>query len=288
MAEPPKPEVWEAIGPQMGFCGFFGGGEEDRVVVDVQYRAYLETGRGHRLAVDEQAARVVLVGGPHERAGRRRRGQARHDLHPEGVVILPADRGGTGLRVNLKESQDPLVASLHRHQERRPPVHRDNVLERGPVPLDRHPRAVEPDQPQGDVRVGGARGGIGDLPGRVRGVRGVRYPPPLHRGGVDPRDEQAGAVGCPPVAAIPSHLLGRDVLRQAVPHLGAVGLRQRPVTAAVGAHDPQRAPRHVRDAGARVVGTGIDHRPGYVQLTDRARGLVRGRAGVEAGGEQAA
>ena len=61
------------------------------------------------------------------------------------------------------------------------PVDPRQIRVAGPVPDDLRARAVETGQEEPHLRVGGARGGIGDPGGLPVRVRGVGDPPPPHR-----------------------------------------------------------------------------------------------------------
>jgi hypothetical protein len=75
---------------------------------------------------------------------------------------------------------------------------------------------------------------------------------------VDPRDEDLGAVGGPPVPAGPAHLLSGDELGEAERDVLAVGFRDHSVPARLEVQDVERSAVHVGDLGAGGVGARID------------------------------
>ena len=121
-------------------------------------------------------------------------------------------------------------------------------------------------------------------PGRRRpsgsrsGLRGVGDVPALHRGVVDPRDQQRRAVRRPPVAAHPVHLLGRDELGEPVGdrrcRSGAARAARRAVGEVV---DVQRAAADVRDARAGRVRPRVDDAGRASRAAAAARRPRRGR-----------
>ena len=121
------------------------------------------------------------------------------------------DVGGAAVGVDVEDQQPALVADWT--VTSRPPSDQcdvGEVLEAGPVPLDVDDASVEPDEVEGDVGVGRAGTGIGQL-GRLGGrVGGVGEVPALDGPGVDSGDGEALAVGTPPVPAEAVHLLGGD------------------------------------------------------------------------------
>ena len=172
-----------------------------------------------------------------------------------------------------RTSSDALVAALHRDdQPGVAPVHVGEVRERVAVPLDVDDRAVEADDVQRDVGVGGAGGRVRQLGRRGGGIGGIAEVPALHRRRVDPGDGEGGAVGAPPVAAVAVHLLGGDEVGGAPrDRLGLVGLaagEEAPATVELA--DAQQAAADVGDPLRQRVGSGIEHRAGDGQLAGRA------------------
>ena len=230
-ADPGQPAG--AVRPQPDLGRLIGRLEQHGVAVDVDHPAHLQAGRGDRFGLrqgpgraDQQAAGVLAVGGPHQPPVRGPRRDAGDDLQPARVGVLVQHLGPAGPGVHGQQPHRPLVPALHHHQRvvLARPARRDQVGERGAVGLDLHGGAVKTGQQQGHLGVRGARGRIGHLGGSPVRVSRVGDVPPVHRRLVHPRRQQRRSVRRPPVAAGPSHLLGRDELRQ--PERHARGGRQ--------------------------------------------------------------
>ena len=209
--------VGRGPGPQRDGDRIVRGAEQHRVVVDVEHGADLQRRRRDRLAVDQQAACVAVVGDPQQGAGR---GAGRHsgdDLDPVRVRVLVHEGRRSGRRVDPQHPQGALVAGLHDDEQLvGGPHHVRQVLVPDGVPGHVDPGPVEPDDDERDPCVGGARGRIGDDRRLPVGIGGVRDVPAAHRGVVDPRDQQRPAVRRPPVPPHPAHLLGRDEVGEPV------------------------------------------------------------------------
>ncbi len=179
--------------------------------VDGGHRAHLQVGRRDRLAVDEQAARPVTVGTRDQRAVVAQPGDAGDELDPRVVAVLEQHVGRAGRRVDAHDVERPLVARQHGgDQPGLAPLHVGEVRERVAIPLDVDDRAVEADDVQRHVGVGGAGRRVRQLARRLGRIGGIGEVPALHRRGVDPAHGQRAAVGRPPVATHAVHLLGGD------------------------------------------------------------------------------
>ncbi len=254
--------------------------------VAAEHLAHLQAGRGHRLAVEQQPARVGVVGGPHQPPAGQPGRHPLDDLQPGRVVVLAQQPGRAAVRVGGQQPGGPLVARLHQQGERPVlvPDHRHQVGEGVPVPADLDGATVEVDHREADVGVRRAGRRVRDGRRRQHRAGRVGQPPAPHRGGVGPGDGQPLAVRRPPVAAVAVHLLGRDELRQPPRDPGVV-LAHEPPAAAVELGEVQRPAGHVGDPAPGRVGPRVEHGPGGGQLTRRR--VRRGAAG-QVGGEQAA
>ncbi len=132
---------------------------------------------------------------------------------------------------------------------------------------------------EGNVGVGRAGGGIGDVGRRRCRVGRVGDVPTLHGGVVDPGDGQGCSVGMPPEAAEAAHLLGGEEVGAAPRH------RLRLVVVTAGQHPPapveladaQQPTADVGQAPGDGVRPGVEHRPRHRQLA----GTRRDQAGDE-------
>ena len=131
------------------------------------------------------------------------------------------------------------------------------------VPLDVDDRAVEADDVQRDVGVGGAGGRVRQLGRRGRRVGRVAEVPALHGRRVDAGDGEGRAVGAPPEAAVAVHLLGGDEVGAAPrDRLGLVGIAAgEEAPAPVELADAQQAAADVGDARASGSGRGSNTGP---------------------------
>ena len=121
---------------------------------------------------------------------------------------------------------------------------------------------------------------------RDLGLGGIGDPPGAHGGVVAALDEQAGAVGEPPVATDAIELLGRDEVGQAPAHVIRVGRTQQLRLAPVHIDDIEPAIADIGSALARGVHAWIDDRAGCGQSSCRARrgdvhGVGRARQGED-------
>ena len=115
---------------------------------------------------------------------------------------------------------------------------------------------------QRHLGVGAAGDRVAALGGGLLGVRRVGDVPTLDRAVVDAGGQQRAAVGCPPVAAEPVHLLGGDELRDAPGDLLLLTGGQHLGLRTVHGHDVQGALGGVRHPGAGRVGARVDDRAG--------------------------
>ncbi len=245
------------------------GDEQHARPVDGGDAADLEVGRRDRVALHEQPAGAAAVGAGDQRAVAAEPRHAGHELDPLLVLVLEADVGGAGVGVDVEDPQPPLVARLDRDEQTAVgPVDVGEVLEAGPIPLDVDDAAVESDEVEGDVGVGRAGTGIGQLGRLGRRVGGIGEVPALDGPGVDASDGEALAVGTPPVPAEAVHLLGGDEVGAAPrDRFGLVGL-------AAGEHPPapveladaEQPAADVGDAAGGRVGPGIEHGAGDGEL----------------------
>ena len=130
--------------------------------------------------------------------------------------------------------------------------------------------AVQPDEPQRDVGVSGARRRIAVLARGQLGLGGVGNPPVIDGGVVASLHEEAGAIREPPVAAHAIELLGGDEISEAPADVIGVGKAQGCGIAPGEIHDGEPAIADVRRARARGIDARIDHGAGSRQGPRRA------------------
>ena len=192
----------------------------------------------------------------------------------------PVSRGGA---LDALDREDQLVllapvGDLHERWAVVVDLDLQQVGERGAVPAELRTAAVEADEPQGDVGVRRAGGGIAVRVRSRGGVRGIRDPPGADRPLVHPGHEQGRAVGEPPVAAVALELLAGHELGEAPRDVVAVGLDQGARRAVVGADQVQPALGDVGDVAAVGGQPRVDHCAGCRELA--------GAAGDQVGEEQ--
>ncbi len=194
------------------------GSEDHHITIDVGNIAHLEVRAGDRLVADEEALGAVAVGGPHHRSVRQPRRYAGDDVDPRVIGILAYHRRLTRRGVHLEDPHGALIAALH-HDEQAVfrPVHGGHVLESGAIPLHvLRGRAVDADEMQCDLGVGGSRRRICDRHRRARRIGGIGDVPAMHARDVDASDQQARSIRRPPVPTLTGHLLGGDELGEAI------------------------------------------------------------------------
>ncbi len=183
-------------------------------------------------------------------------------MNPALVALHGQDPGRAVGRVDAEDQHGALVAGLHGGEGAVVvPTGGGHVLEGLDVPLHLGPCAVESDDPQRDLGVGGPRHRIAHGPRRLRGLGRVRDVPPLDRGAVHPCHQQPGAIRCPPVAAVAAHGFGGDVLGEAEADIRSAGFGDCAVRRPVRLGHPQRAAADVADPLSRRIGPRVDHRP---------------------------
>ena len=180
---------------QAGSHGIGCREDEDVTVARVDHRFDLEVRWGQGDIIDDQAIGVGVAIGDDldESAIGGARGDARHELDPLGVDALAKDSGRPCRRIDLEDRLAALVAREQR-DEGRPGVgsrHSGEVGEGVVVPGHFATRAVQAHEPEGDIRVGRARGGIAvGARGDLR-LCGIGDPPGGDGRIVAPLDEQA-------------------------------------------------------------------------------------------------
>ena len=129
--------------------------------------------------------------------------------------------GRPGRRIDVEDQLAALVAREERDEGRSGFGGRDagKVGEGVVVPGHVAALAVYAHEPEGDVCVGGAGGGIAVRARGELGLRRIGDPPGAHGGVIAALDEQAGAVGQPPVAAHAVHLPSRDEIGESPTHV---------------------------------------------------------------------
>ena len=205
--------------------GSSGPGDQDPAAGHGHHLGDLEPGRGHGPAVDGQAAGVAarVVGG-HDQPAVQPGGHATDEVDP-GRVVLGGQLGGRpGAGVGGQDPGGRLVAGLDQQGQGTAgvPGDRGQVRVGGPVPADLDPAALQVDDVQADLGVGGAGGRVGEPHRLDRRVGRVGQVEPPHRGQVDPGHGQPPPVRRPPVPAGPPHLLGGQELGQPPAHLRVV------------------------------------------------------------------
>ncbi len=257
--------------PELPADGVVGGLEEDPVLGDRDHCLDLQPLRGDGLAVDHEPPGVVEVGGDDETAVRQQGRDAVDGVDPDLVGLLEQHRRGAGRRVEPEHERPALVARHHLQDAAGlRPRDPDDVGVRRPVPRHVDAGTVEGQDVQGHLGVVAAGDRVAVLGGRPVGMRRVGDVPPLDRPVVDPGREQGAAVGCPPVAAEPVHLLGGDELRDAPEDLLLLGGGQHLRLRAVRGHHVQRTFGGVRHPGAGRVGSRVDDRAGRRELAHPA------------------
>ena len=217
--------VGEALGggpgddpPQVGLGRLLGPGDQDSTAGRGHDGVHLEPGRGHRVAVDGQAAGVRgrVVGGQDQAAVQ----PGRHpgdDLDPGRVVLGGQLGGGPGVGVGGQDPGGGLVAGLDEQGQGAAgvPGDRDQVRVGLAVPGDLDLAAVQVDDVEADVGVVGAGGRVGEGDGLDRRVGRVGQVEPPDPADVGPGHGQALPVRGPPEPTGAAHLLGGQELGQA-------------------------------------------------------------------------
>ncbi len=287
VSQPDEP-VARRVRPDVGLRRILGGGEEDAFADGAQHLAHVQPVRAGRVA-DPDRPDVAAHARQHRHARRGVQGRAGPELDPGVVGHLVQRSRPAGGGVDGENARGALVAGLETDDRAGGgrPVGTDEVVEGAGVPravrvvplgclarqLDGGVVAVDGDDTQRRLRVGGAGRRVRQRPGRPGGMRRVGDVPAFHAGRVHAGDEERVAVGRPPVAARPSDGLGGGVVGEAVAHVGGLGFGQRPVLGAVGPYDPQGASCDVCDQSA------VGGRPGVGDGTGdgkAARGSAAG------------
>ncbi len=249
-----------------------GRGEQDGVAVDVGHPADLQFGARHRLAVDDEAARVVGVRAPDQPAVVEVCGHTRDQVDP-GVVDLGAHLARRPRRRVDLPQRDPLLVPRRRRDQECVPVPADLGEVLVVAEVDVGARAVEAEQVQRHRRVGRPGGRVGDDAGLAVGVGGIGDVPAEHGGVVDAGRRERGTVGSPPEPAVAVHLLRGDEVGEPPGDVLGVGRRERRRLPRPERVHVQRPTAHEGDAGSRRVRARVDdgalHRQG-------GRGRARG------------
>jgi hypothetical protein len=203
----------------------------------------------------------ALVGVPNQGSATGTGGQSGNQLDPAFIALLSQDPGRAVRRVDAEHPHGALVAGLHGGEGAVVvPPGGGHVLERLDVPAHLGPFAIESDDPQRDLGVGGSRHRVAHGPRRLRGLGRVRDVPALDRGGVHPCGQQPGAIRCPPVAAVAAHGFGGDVLGEAETDIRSAGFGDGAVRRPVRLGHPQRAAADVGDPLSGGVGARVHYR----------------------------
>ena len=254
--------------------------EGDRVAA-ARDRPHLHIGRGDGLAVDQQTAPAVAVGGHDEASVGEARGAAGHQFHP-GVVAVGEQRPRTtGDRVGLQYRQRALIARLrgHQHAVGSGPAHIGQIGQRLAVPLDLHRPAINGQHVQAHIGVGGARRRVAHHGGRLARLCRVGDVPLLDGRIVDAAGGDGRAVGAPPETTEAVHLLGGHEVGAAPGDLRRRLAGQLPARA-VEFGDAQGGTADVRDAAGQRIGPRVEHRALYGQFA--------GAGGEQPGSEEPA
>ncbi len=255
----------------MGLGRILGRREQDRVSVDVQDRADLQPGGRHDLIADDQASGVVAVYRPYHGAVFHQARRSGHDVEEYRVVVLPPDAGRACGRVDVQHLHASLISALdHDEQGGLGPMGCDQVLERGAIPFDLDAGPVHAEQPKRDVGVGRTGRGIGHPLGPPVGMGRICDIPAGDHRGVDPGDQEGGAVRGPPVAAGSAHFFRRHELGQPEGHFRSVRLSQRPLAAAIYSGQAQGPTGDIGHFRPGRVGPRIEDRMVDRQLADIA------------------